>query len=132
MVCKKSAFTLLEMLVVLGIIAVILGALTVSFSAAQRKTRDAKRRGDIKSIANTLEQYYSLCAYVYPTAITPPIPCTGHTEGFITDVPKDPRGNTYLYQPSIPVGSTAASGFALCTNNLETESITGYCLFNQQ
>ena len=32
---------------------------TVSYSTAQKKARDATRRGDMKAIQNALEQYYA-------------------------------------------------------------------------
>lgn len=56
---KKNAFTLLEMLVVIGIIGVLVGLATTSYSTAQKKARDAKRKSDLKSVQNCLEQYYS-------------------------------------------------------------------------
>lgn len=56
---NKKAFTLLEILVVIGIIAVLVGLTTSSYSIAQKKARDAKRKSDLKSVQNCLEQYYS-------------------------------------------------------------------------
>ena len=58
---QRKAFTLLEMLVVIGIIAVLLGMGALSYSTAQRKARDAKRKLDISAVKNAMEQYYSLC-----------------------------------------------------------------------
>lgn len=127
---SKKGFTLLEMLIVLGIIGTILAALTISFTAAQQKTRDARRKADIKNIANILEQYYSLCGYVYPTAITPPIACPARPGGFVSSLPLDPRATPYIYTPTnVPV---VGDGFSLCTNSLETEASTSYCLYSQQ
>ena len=56
---SRKGFTLLEMLVVIGIIAILVGLSTTSYSTAQKKARDAKRKSDLKSIQNCLEQYYS-------------------------------------------------------------------------
>jgi len=56
---NKKAFTLLEMLVVIGIIAVLVSLATTSYSTAQKKARDAKRKSDLKAVQNCLEQYYS-------------------------------------------------------------------------
>lgn len=63
----KKAFTLLEMLVVIGIIAVLVGMVTSSYSTAQKKARDAKRQADLKAFQNALEQCYSVNSYSYPT-----------------------------------------------------------------
>ena len=122
----KKSFTLLEMLIVLGIIAVILSVLSVSFSTTQKKSRDAKRKGDIKALQNGLEQYYSSCGYVYPTAGFTSVAC-GASPAIISVVPVDPKtGATYTYTP---IGTT---GFGLCANSLESESPTGFCVYNQQ
>lgn len=123
---KKKAFTLLEMLIVLGIIAVILSVLTISYSTAQKKTRDAKRKGDIKAVQNALEQFYSSCNYTYPTgsSLNAPVNCAGID--FLSEIPTDPKtGMPYTYTSD---GST----FTVCTSSIETDSITGYCAANQQ
>jgi prepilin-type N-terminal cleavage/methylation domain-containing protein len=56
---QKKGFTLLEILVVIGIIAVLVGLATTSYSTAQKKARDTKRKSDLRTIQNCLEQYYS-------------------------------------------------------------------------
>ncbi len=127
----KKAFTLLEMLIVLGIIAVMLSILTVSYSTAQKKSRDAKRKGDVKAIQNALEQYYSVCGYTYPTpnsggSLTAPVTCANAPTGFIPEIPKDPKTNLdYTY-------TSSGSDFSICTNGIEMESSADYCLNSQQ
>ncbi len=125
----KKSFTLLEMLIVLGIIATILSVLTVSFSTAQKKSRDSRRKSDVKALQNALEQYYSACNYVYPTSIPASgISCNGAV--IMTGVPIDPKSALpYTYSPS---GATSITNFTICTNTLESESPTGYCLQSQQ
>lgn len=126
----KKAFTLLEMLIVLGIIAIILSVLTVSFSTTQKKSRDAKRKGDIKALQSGLEQYYATCGYVYPTqtgggTFESTIAC-GASPAIVSVVPGDPRDSTpYSY-------TSDGTEFSLCTNSIESEAITGYCVANQQ
>src|SRR3989338_6984910 len=94
----KKAFTLLEMLVVVGIIAVLVSIGTSSYSTAQKKARDAKRQSDLKSFQNALEQCYSVNSYAYPTitgggttSITEDCPVAGATDLTITD----PSTKTY-------------------------------------
>ncbi len=65
----REAFTLLELLVVIGIISVLLAFGAVSYSTAQKKSRDAKRKGDLQALQKVLEQCYSVNTYSYP-AIT--------------------------------------------------------------
>ena len=120
----KKSFTLLEMLVVLGIIAIILSILSVSFSTTQKKSRDAKRKGDLQAIQNGLEQYYSICNFAYPASLSTSLAC-GATP-VISVVPVDPKTTTpYPYSP------TGTTGFSVCTT-LESETVSSYCLYSQQ
>lgn len=56
---KQKGFTLLELLVVIGIIGILISMIVASFSTAQKSSRDAKRRGDVKAMQDAFEQYYS-------------------------------------------------------------------------
>lgn len=124
-----KAFTLLEMLVVIGIIAVLTGLGAVSYGTAQKKSRDAKRKSDLRVIQNAMEQYYSICGFVYPTAIASSIECPRITPtvAVLPTVPVDPKSAT-----PYPTASVGTSGYEICTYSLESESPTGYCLKNQQ
>jgi len=128
----KKSFTLLEMLIVLGIIATILSVLAVSFTTTQKKSRDAKRRGDIKALQNGLEQYYSVCHYVYPTStseesLDDSITCEAEDAVIIPVVPKDPKtGESYTYS------SDDGATFSLCTDSIESDAVTRFCVQNQQ
>ncbi len=62
----KKAFTLLELLVVIGIIGILVGLGTTSYSTAQKKARDSKRKADLKAFQNAMEQCYSVNSYAYP------------------------------------------------------------------
>lgn len=55
----KNAFTLLELLVVIAIIGILVSMGAVAFSTAQQKSRDSKRRGDVKAMQSAFEQYYA-------------------------------------------------------------------------
>jgi prepilin-type N-terminal cleavage/methylation domain-containing protein len=124
----EEAFTLLEMLVVIGIIAVLIGMGAVSYSTAQKKARDAKRKQDLKAIQNCLEQYYSynnnfkyeITSNSWPTSLD----CGSST----MTPPKDPKdGQNY----QITDFDTQGSKYTICAT-LETETPSNYCLSNQQ
>ena len=55
---RRRGFTLIELLVVITIIALLIGAATVSYTKVQQKGRDTKRKSDLKAIQQALEIYY--------------------------------------------------------------------------
>jgi len=126
---KKESFTLLEMLIVLGIIAVVITFAAVSYSNAQKKGRDARRKSDIKMVQNAMEQYYSVCGFQYPVAsngLVPTILCVAPSSMILQTVPVDPRGGT-----PYPLSNSTTSTYQICTT-LESEAQPNYCVANQQ
>lgn len=67
----KNGFTLVELLVVVGMLAVLLAALTTSVTAARHRTRVQKATSDVKVIAQAILAYenYNKSGddYVLPT-----------------------------------------------------------------
>lgn len=56
---KQKAFTLLELLVVMAILALLVGLGLRTFGSVQQKSRDNKRKQDLQSITKALELYYN-------------------------------------------------------------------------
>lgn len=56
---KIKGFTLIEVLVVIGIISMLIATAAVSYSVLSRNSRDAKRKTDIEQIRAALEIYKS-------------------------------------------------------------------------
>lgn len=128
MIKPSNAFTLLEMLIVLGIIAIIISVASVSYSTAQKKSRDARRKSDLRQIQSSMEQYYSLCGYQYPVGsaqMVPTIGCTSPATVILPVIPIDPRASPY------PMPTSDTSTYQICTT-LEIETPSTYCLTNQQ
>ena len=128
---NTQSFTLIELLVVIALLGTFAVLLFPSYLSTFSKSRDAKRKSDIKALQNALEQYYSSCSYVYPSAnpiagLLTAVQC-GTTPAIISSIPVDPKsGGNYIYTP------TGTSGFGLCANEMESESPTGFCVYNQQ
>jgi len=56
---KKSGFTLVELLVVISIIAILTVITASSFVESQKKSRDAARKANLKSLADAVSLYYA-------------------------------------------------------------------------
>ncbi|MEA3355290.1 MAG: prepilin-type N-terminal cleavage/methylation domain-containing protein [Patescibacteria group bacterium] len=128
----SQGFTLLELLVTISIIGILIAIGSVSFSTAQKRGRDSRRRADLKAIQKSLEQCYSLSS-TYPISLAgvgSAITCSSETT--MRAVPADPKSSTQAY---IKVG-TWGVGYQLCADLEDDGSWTGaeqdICVYNQQ
>lgn len=102
---SKRGFTLIELLIVIAIIGVLASAILVSLANAKEKSRDAKRKSDLKQIALAIESFNVEYGY-YPPAGSPgwcsqisnPIfsQMRSALAPYFTQIPTDPiYGGTY-------------------------------------
>lgn len=135
---KKNAFTLLELLIVIGIIGILVALATVSYSATQKAGRDSRRKQDMVAIQNAMEQYYSQNSYSYPTSncltsLTTP------TNFLKIGVPSDPditrsytntcAANSYCVCARMEKTNSGNSSSSSC---VWTSSAAYYCVGNLQ
>ncbi len=126
-------------MVVIAIIAILVAVGLVTYSTAQRKGRDARRRSDIKAMQNGFEQYYANNDQ-YSTALN----CDAmlDTAYFPSGEPADPDSTK-----SYSCGSYGTNGYCICAelddttdgnatdgncSNIGSTSGTHYCLTNLQ
>ena len=94
----SRAFTLVELLVVMAILAVLVSIALVSFRSSQMRGRDAQRKSDLKQVASSLELYYSDYGK-YPDTLTWGSEFTDGKTIYFKTLPKDPNSDfSYYYR----------------------------------
>jgi prepilin-type N-terminal cleavage/methylation domain-containing protein len=137
----SPGFTLLELLVVVSIIGILIAIATTAFSTAQKKSRDAKRQGDIKSMQSAFEQFVAQNSGSYGASCTAMTTLNG-TPILPGGLPTDPKtGTTYSCNSDSTSYCACAllelgggnSTSAVCTSlTAPSSSNTYYCLGNLQ
>jgi len=102
---KRAAFTLLEMMLVVTIIAIILGAAMVAFKGKVESAQLVRARADIQSISSSLLAYRALNGFLPTTEqglqalVTRPEtdPRPRQWTQQADSVPLDPWGHPYIY-----------------------------------
>ncbi|HCC84382.1 MAG TPA: hypothetical protein DEP87_01760 [Candidatus Pacebacteria bacterium] len=138
---SRSGFTLLELLVVVSIVGILIAISAAAFSTAQKKSRDARRRGDIKTLQNAFEQYNSLNSGAYAAACSTMTSYSGTTI-LPGGIPVDPKtGVTYTCTSSTTSycacaeldGGYGNAATADCSAiGAQSSSYDYYCLKNLQ
>ena len=127
----KKAFTLVELMVVITVIAILMTIAIVSFTRIQKQARDTKRKADIRTLQTALQAYYTENqAYPISTDETVvstdvPGPLEVLTRTYISGIPSGPGGTGSLDYPGYTyVSSIHGYTYALCAS-LETATGSG-------
>jgi len=103
---NQSAFTLLEIMLVVTIIALLLSAAIYKMAPSLDIAKTTRVRADISSIRTGLLSYSGLNGF-YPTTeqglealVVQPSgdPAPSHWNKFMDEVPQDPWGSPYVYR----------------------------------
>lgn len=110
---KQFGFSLLELLVVVSIIGILIAITAAAYSTAQKRGRDAKRRGDVKAMQSALEQYYADNDSSYEAASSGNDCSTELAASMPGGMPVDPKGDPYTC-------ANTADAYCVCTTALES------------
>lgn len=114
---RNQAFTLVEMLVTVAIIAIMTGIIITNLSGSKAKSRDVQRISDLAQIQVALGFYFDRCNQ-FPSTLDISAPCTGVADvtfgSYIPKIPPPPAGanqTAYDYLPK----NTPPSDYVLHT-----------------
>ncbi len=126
---KSKGFTLVELMVVIGVIGILSGIVYASFSGARQATRDEVRKTDLKQLQLAVEMYraqfgqYPAAGCSTGTGSFTPTTCatyiTGLVPEFIPMFPQDPLGGSYQYRSD-------GTSYKIITSRVESALITTY------
>lgn len=141
-----QGFTLIEMLIVMMIISLLALIVIVGITGFRESARDTKRIGDLRSIQNSLELFYTRCGN-YPTnsggcggALNQSVSWAELADAFVganiissnTKMPSDPKGTPqyeYGYGDggfSYVIKATLEGPNSALEDNQEIDSVAGF------
>jgi prepilin-type N-terminal cleavage/methylation domain-containing protein len=88
---KTKAFTLIELLIVMAVIAILISITIPSFRGMQNEAKKVKAQGDLMTLQIAVESYYKNYNSVYPADGTPPT----YQTTLIAASPQIIQGNMY-------------------------------------
>lgn len=100
----RKGFTLIELIVVVGLIALFASIVLVNLGGSRQKSRDVARAQDLNQIAKAL-QLYATSNGVFPDTLADLA-----AGNFYDGTGVDPLGVAYEY---VPLGSSGCSGYHL-------------------
>lgn len=112
---RKNAwgFSLLELLVVISIIGILVSVGAVAFTTAQQRSRDSRRRADIKAMQDAFEQYMAENGE-YETCSTMASYDSGNGPLMPGGIPTDPRNSgEYVYNTTTACSETS---YCICAS----------------
>ena len=132
----KRGFTLIELLVVITIIGILATFIVASFTSAQKKSRDTRRKADLSALQKAMElarsdssfgSYYPVCVPAAwfcqlsdGTSTSPNLV----TNGYIKSIPTDPKSSStaYIYITFPCTSNCKSYTLSACLENINDAS----------
>lgn len=114
---KQRGFTLIEVLVAVTIIAILISIGVVSYGSVNKRSRDAKRKGDVEQLRSALEMYRADNSY-YPNS----------GSGAWADASGLSTVLVSTYLPTIPSDPKSTQTYRYKATNLSGGNYYGYCM----
>ena len=89
--CLKKGFSLIEVLVVIGIIILLATIVIVAVSSSRQKARDARRIADINQVRIALEQYFNVSKSYPSSSPTGYCSLASQLAPYLSVLPRDPQ-----------------------------------------
>lgn len=97
---REGGFTLVELMVVIVLIGLLAGVVSVGVFGVLKKGRITAAVGQIKEIEKAIAMY-KMETGRFPDDLNQLMEPVGvHDEGLMSEIPTDPWGNEYIYDPS--------------------------------
>ncbi len=117
---RSSGFTVLELLIILGIITILIGLVLISLNAARHHSNDERRIATIKTVALGLQNYFNICRQ-YPVNLVAGETCSVLAPKTLVDVipeavPLDVNGPLSKYHYESLVINDPRQPNTECTN----------------
>jgi len=129
---NKKSFTLIELLVVIAVLAGLMALLVPNFMQVRIKSRDTRRKSDLRAIQKALELYkLGQILPVYPSNLTP---CAqlldANNTVYMQKVPQDPLVqcptlSAYYYDIAVDLGSYTLYACLEDKNDIEKVACPG-------
>ena len=141
---RTTAFTLIEMMIVIVVIAILIGILLPQFRGTQDEASIQRARSELRTIATALESYYIHNSNAFPASLSS---LTSATPRIVNSIPNDPfrsGSNAYSYYTTAPyyvvfsygldraavITSITSGGLPQCGAGNCSTSIDDICITN--